>query len=181
MLDDGRERIFADGAAGTQVPALVTDAMVDHLTHRNANVGGAFATSEETLAMVTQARRSAAAFFLRNEAATGQIIFGQNCTNLLFHLSRSFTFDRKMAMAGEDVKKDAKKNIVISSACHDANIAPWIFAAEMLDYDIRWLQCTGQAEGDCTLQDVLDPVQLESLVDENTEIIAVGLASNATA
>ena len=42
---NGRPAAFLDGPGGSQVPQTVIDAVADCLTHRNANDGGAFATS----------------------------------------------------------------------------------------------------------------------------------------
>jgi len=45
---DGRQRVFLDGAGGTQVPKSVIDAMVDYMVLHNANYGGYYRTSVET-------------------------------------------------------------------------------------------------------------------------------------
>ena len=52
-LESAGTDVFADGAAGTQVPAVVAEAVINHMLHRNANVGGAYRTSEAALAAVT--------------------------------------------------------------------------------------------------------------------------------
>ena len=53
---DGRPLVFLDGPGGAQVPDVVIDAMAGYLRHSNANIDGAFVTSEET----TAARRKGA-------------------------------------------------------------------------------------------------------------------------
>jgi selenocysteine lyase/cysteine desulfurase len=35
-------------------------------------------------------------------------------------------------------------NIVLSRACHDANISPWLLMAKKLNLEVRWLDCLTQ-------------------------------------
>ena len=59
---DGRPLVFLDGPGGAQVPDVVIDAMADYLRHSNANIDGAFVTSEETTELVDSTRVAAADF-----------------------------------------------------------------------------------------------------------------------
>ena len=153
------KRIFADGAAGTQVPGPVADAVRDHLLHRNANVGGEYHTSEAALDLVTRSR-AAAADLLGCE--TRGITFGANCTNIMFHLARSVV---NILKPGD--------NIVLSEACHDANIAPWLYAARDAGASVRWLRIN---KHDASLHVNC----ADDLIDDNTKLVAIGIASNAT-
>ena len=36
-------------------------------------------------------------------------------------------------------------NIVLSRACHDANISPWLLMAKKLNLEVRWLDCLTQS------------------------------------
>jgi len=45
MNDRGLRRVYLDNPAGTQVPRMVADAISDAILHRNANLGGMFASS----------------------------------------------------------------------------------------------------------------------------------------
>ena len=47
---------FFDGPGGTQVPDTVIDAIAGYLRASNANVGGAFATSRRSDALLAEAR-----------------------------------------------------------------------------------------------------------------------------
>jgi selenocysteine lyase/cysteine desulfurase len=53
---EGAPALFADAPGGTQVPRAVVEAMARYLTESNANTGGAFVTSKETDATITEAR-----------------------------------------------------------------------------------------------------------------------------
>ena len=55
-LVDGSPAAFLDGPGGSQVPHSVIDAVADCLAHRNANDGGAFATSRAAGELVDAAR-----------------------------------------------------------------------------------------------------------------------------
>ena len=56
----GHPAVFLDGAAGSQVPARVADAVSGYLTETNANHGGPFATSVESDAVLQAAHQAAA-------------------------------------------------------------------------------------------------------------------------
>ncbi|MGH2819529.1 MAG: cysteine desulfurase-like protein [Actinomycetota bacterium] len=154
----GRTVVFADAPGGTQVPASVIDAMAAYLSDSNANEGGAFATSRETGAVVAAAR--AAAADLLGCAAT-EVVFGPNMTTLAFALSRSLARDLG---PGDEV--------VVTRLDHDANIAPWVAAAEDSGATVRWVDITTP---DCSL----DMASLEAALGDSTRLVAFPLASNA--
>ena len=57
---DGRPYVYLDGPGGTQVPRVTIEAMVEYLARSNANHEGAFATSEESDAMLAEVHAAAA-------------------------------------------------------------------------------------------------------------------------
>ena len=80
--------IFCDGAAGTQVPSSVIDKMAEHLR----TLGSTNVTSDHLLGCsVTNVVKNArnAAKDLLGANSSGEIVFGLNSTNLMFHLARS--------------------------------------------------------------------------------------------
>ena len=83
----GRDCIYLDNPAGTQVARTVLDRMKDYLVEHNANHEGAFATSRESDALVEEARLAAADFL--NARDPHEIVFGPNMTSLTFNISRS--------------------------------------------------------------------------------------------
>ncbi|HEX6231481.1 MAG TPA: cysteine desulfurase-like protein [Actinomycetota bacterium] len=155
---DGRPCVFADAPGGSQVPQGVIDAMADYLRRSNANLGGAFVTSQESDALIGQARRSAAAF---TGAAADEIVFGPNATTLLFALSRSVARELR---PGDEV--------LVTTLDHDANIAPWVAAAEDAGATVRTVDVR---EADATL----DLDSFDRALSERTKVAAFTLASNA--
>ena len=153
-----RNCVFADAPGGTQVPEGVIHAMTSYLRTSNANVGGAFATSEETASVITEARRAGADFLGCGEE---EIVFGPNTTTVAWHLSRSLAHH---IGSGDE--------IVVTRLDHDANVAPWLVLAEERGATVRWVDFDPE---DCTL----DLSSLEDALGERTRIVAFTLASNA--
>jgi selenocysteine lyase/cysteine desulfurase len=121
-----RDAIFLDNPAGTQVASTALDRIRDYLIEHNANHEGAFATSRESDALV-EAARTAVADFLNAESPE-QIVFGPNMTSLTFNLSRSLVRTFK---PGDE--------IVVTRLDHDANITPWVMAAEDWGCKVSWV------------------------------------------
>lgn len=157
---DGQPMVFFDGPAGTQVPQRVIDAISRYLTHSNANHGGKFLTSCETDDMLAAANRALADFV--GAADPGEIIWGQNMTSLTFSFSR--------ALAREWGPGD---EIIVTALDHDANVAPWLSAAEDRGATVHFLDFN---RDDCTL----DREAYRKLLNQRTKLVALGCASNAT-
>ncbi len=155
----GQPAVFADGPGGTQTPLAVTAAMTAYLQESNANIGGVFATSRETAALVASARADAAAFL--NAGAPDEIVFGQNMTSLTFAMSRAIARTWK---PGDE--------IVVTTLDHDANVAPWLLAAEDRGAVVRTIAC---APSDCSI--TLEA--LAGVLGPRTRLVALGYASNA--
>jgi cysteine desulfurase family protein (TIGR01976 family) len=151
--------VFLDNPGGTQVHKYVVDAMVDYLTQSNANHGGAFATSRRSDEILDEAHLAMADML--NAASPNEIVFGPNMTSLTFNVSRALA--RELGPGDE---------IVVTRMDHDANISPWMLAAEDRGATVRW--------ADFDVEDyTLDMRGLRDLINERTKIVAVGYASNA--
>jgi len=155
---DGRPCVFADSPGGSQVPDAVIEATVEYLRTSNANTHGAFATSEETDALVARARRAGAAF---TGADPDEIVFGPNATTLLFHLSRSIA----RTLEPDD-------EVVVTVLDHDANITPWTMAAEDAGATVRMVDIRDE---DVTL----DLGSFDAALGPQARVVAFTLASNA--
>src|ERR1700720_253500 len=59
---NGQPAVFLDGPGGTQAPQRVIDAISDYLRSSNANTCGAYATSNRTDFVISQARAAMADF-----------------------------------------------------------------------------------------------------------------------
>lgn len=156
---NGQPAIFLDGPGGTQSPAGVIEAMSGYLRRGSSNHGGPFLTSRETDATTDAARL--AMMDLLNARRPEEIIFGQNMTSLTFSISRAIA---RTWQPGDE--------IIVTRLDHDANIAPWLRAAEDSGVQVRWLDFRRE---DCTL----DLTLLADLLNERTRLVAVNYASNA--
>ena len=152
------DRIFADAPGGTQVPATVIQAMTDYLVTSNANTGGAYSTSEATDAMIDAARRAGADFL---GSAPDEVVFGPNMTTLAFAFSRSLA-----------PRLGAGDEIVVTKLDHDANIAPWLAAAQQSGATVRWVDFRAPQ---CTI----DLDDFSAALGPRTRAVAFTLASNA--
>lgn len=148
---------FLDGPGGTQVPDQVIAAIDDYLRTSNANVGGPYATSRRTEALIANSRLAAAEFL---GCGPEEVIFGANMTTLNFALSR--TVGRTLA-AGDE--------IVVTRLDHDANVAPWLELAHDRDLVVRF----ADIGDDCTL----DLDDLARQLGPRTRVVAFPWASNA--
>jgi cysteine desulfurase family protein (TIGR01976 family) len=154
-----RDCIFLDNPAGTQVARTVLDRLQDYLVQHNANHEGAFATSRESDALVEQARQAAADFL--NAGSSAEIVFGPNMTSLTFNISRALvhTFN-----PGDE--------IVVTRLDHDANISPWVMAAEDRGCKVRWVDFHPE-------DGTLDMEDMQGVIERKPRLVAVGYASNA--
>ena len=154
---NGRPAAFLDGPGGTQVPRRVMDAVTNYFLHSNANVGGAYLTSERNDAMLAEAHR-AMADLLGCDA--DEVAFGQNMTTLTLALSRAL--GRELAPGDE---------ILLTWLDHDGNISPWL-ALEEKGVVISRAEVNPQ---DCTLR----TDDLAAKITPRTRLVSVGYASNA--
>jgi cysteine desulfurase family protein (TIGR01976 family) len=123
-----------------------------------ANVHGAFAASERSTTIVEGARRAVAD--LVNGVPEG-VILGPNMTTLTFHLA-----DALCAGWGPG------DEIVVTSLDHDANIRPWVIAAQRAGATVRWAEFD-PATGELAAE------RFDDVIDERTRLVAVTAASNA--
>lgn len=156
---NGRPAAFLDGPAGSQVPDSVAAAVAHAMTHVNANHGGAFATSLENDAMVARARGAVASFV--GDPGSGAVVFGPNMTTLTFALARSLS---RTWRAGDEV--------VVTRLDHDANVTPWVRAAESAGAVVRRVPLRPD-------DGTLDLEAFSRLLSARTRLVAVGHASNA--
>lgn len=154
-----RNGIFFDNPGGTQIAQPSLDRIVAYLTQHNANHGGAFLTSIESDQVLESAHLAMAD--LLNAARPEEIVFGANMTTLTFYISRSLARTWK---SGDE--------IVVTRLDHDANVSPWVLAAEERGCHVRWV--------DFHLEDgTLDIQAMEAALEGKPRLVAVGYASNA--
>jgi cysteine desulfurase family protein (TIGR01976 family) len=148
---------YLDGAAGTQVPATVIEAIGDAYRSGIGNVGGTFPASGRSGAIVAECRQALAD--LTGGSPDG-VVLGPNMTTLTYRLAEALS--RRWEPGDE---------IVVSRLDHDANIRPWLQAAARRGATVRW------AEVDLATTE-LPAAQYGELVSERTRLVAVTAASN---
>ncbi|MCW2897555.1 MAG: hypothetical protein JWO75_7044 [Actinomycetia bacterium] len=155
-LADGHA--YLDGAAGTQVPFPVIEAIAAAYRAGLGNLDGAFAASARSGAIVAGARAAVADLV---GATPEGVVFGPSATALAYRmadaLSRAWT-------SGDD--------IVVSRLDHDSNVRPWIQAAGRAGVTVKW------AEVDLVTGE-LPAAQYADLIGPRTRLVAVTAASNA--
>ncbi len=148
---------YLDGAAGTQVPEQVIDAISAAYRSGLGNAGGVFPASKRSAAVMAECR--AAVADLVGGVPEG-VILGPNMTTLTYRLANTLA----MAWGPAD-------EVVVSRLDHDANIRPWVQAARRAGAAVRW------AEAELPAGE-LPAGQYDSLLSERTVLVAVTAASN---
>jgi cysteine desulfurase family protein (TIGR01976 family) len=148
---------YFDGPGGSQVPDTVIAAMASVLTAGVSN-RGRVTVAERLADDVVLAARSAMADLLG--ADPGGIVFGRSMTALTFEFSRTLA-------AGWSPGDE----IVVTRLDHDANIRPWVIAAQRAGVRVRW------AEFDVATAEL--PVDaVRSAISPRTRLVAVTAAGN---
>lgn len=157
LQDGGVRRIYMDAPGGTQVAGRVLERMREAMVDHCANDAGVFRTSRLAEQSMYAAHAAAAEFL---GAGADEVLFGLNTTSLLFHFSRMLARDWR---EGDE--------IVVTRMDHDANVAPWLIAAEERGVTVRWLEFDP-----ATFQYRYDT--LPQLVGPRTRLVACNHASN---
>ncbi|MGW0465267.1 cysteine desulfurase-like protein [Streptomyces sp. NPDC003027] len=148
---------FFDGPGGTQTPRPVADAIAATLTGPLSN-RGTVSPSELNAERAVADFRAAYADLLHVPA--NGIVHGRSATQLTYDFSRHLA---KGWNAGDE--------IVVSRLDHDANVRPWIQAAERAGVRVRWIEIDpGTTE--------LDLDSYERVLSPRTRLVAVTAASN---
>jgi cysteine desulfurase family protein (TIGR01976 family) len=146
-----------DGPGGSQTPQSVADAIAGQLT-RPMSTRGEVTTAERNSDAAVHAAREAVGDLLGTDP--GGVVFGRSMTALTFEMAR--TLARSWGPGDE---------VVVSRLDHDANIRPWVLAAERAGATVRWAELD-PASGE------LAPEAVASVVTERTRVVAVTAASN---
>lgn len=136
---------------------MVIEAIADAYRGGIGNVGGAFAASARSGEIVARCRE-AVADLLGGEPEG--VILGPSMTALTYRIAA--VLSRRWAPGDE---------IVLSRLDHDADVRPWVQAADRAHAAIRWAE-VDPATGE------LDAAQYQNLVDSRTRLVAVTAASN---
>jgi cysteine desulfurase family protein (TIGR01976 family) len=156
-LADGWARL--DGPGGTQMVDSAIEAMTDWMrSGRTANEGGAFPHARASVEIVEGARAAVASMLGSDPSG---VAFGPSMTSLTMAFSASV--GRTLSPGDE---------IVCTRLDHDANVRPWLIAAERAGATVRFAEPSPE-----TLE--LPASAVEAVLSERTRWIAVTAASNA--
>ena len=158
LAPDGRPYVWVDAPGGSQMVDTAIAAMTDRMRRGASNTHGVFPVSEEIDALIADARRAGGDFL---GCDPDEVVFGQNATSLLLHLSRAL--GRTWGPGDE---------VVVTRLDHDANVRPWLLAARDAGATVRWVDVR---EDDVTL----DLDSFDAQLSERTKLVAFTLASNA--
>jgi cysteine desulfurase family protein (TIGR01976 family) len=156
-LRDGWARL--DGPAGTQMVDSAIEAMAEwSRSGHNANHGGAFAAALRTDELVESARTSVGTLLGGDPRG---VAFGPSMTDMTMRFSAAA--GRALAPGDE---------IICTRLDHDANVRPWLIAAERAGATVRFAEPDRE-----TLE--LPAAAVEAVLTERTRWVAVTGASNA--
>ncbi len=125
---EGRPLVYLDSASTSQKPAVVIDAVADHLRNHNANVHrGVYALAQEADAAYDGARRRVAAFVGAQPQTT---IFTKNVTEAINLVA--YSWGRANVGPGDAV--------LITQTEHHANIVPWQVLCRERGAELRYLE-----------------------------------------
>jgi cysteine desulfurase family protein (TIGR01976 family) len=148
---------FFDGPAGTQTPTVVADAIATTLTRPLSNRGP---LGESAVNADSAVRDFRAAYADLLNMPAGGVVHGRSATQLTYDFSRHLA---KTWREGDE--------IVLSRLDHDANVRPWVQAAERAGLIVRWIEIDpATAE--------LDLDSYELALSPRTRLVAVTAASN---
>ncbi len=148
---------YFDGPGGTQVPREVAQVVADTLTSGISNRGSVTAAERRADEVVTDAR-SAVADLLG--CTPEGVVFARSMTQMTYDLSRALA---KRWGPGDEV--------VVTHLDHDANVRPWVQAAEACGATVRWVEFDKET-ADLTVEHV------RAQLSDRTRLVAVTGASN---
>lgn len=154
-LRSGRAHFDAPG--GTQTPEPVARAMYDALTSPLSNRGSR-TPAERNADDIVRGARAAMGDLLGVDPDT--VAFGRSATALTFEMSRTLS-----------AQWGSGDEIIVSRLDHDANVGPWLLAAERAGVQVRWADfdpATGE----------LDLASITGQLSQRTRLVAVTAASN---
>lgn len=149
--------VFFDNGGGSQILQPVVDRLNDFLVRHNVQLGASYPLSVEAGRLLSDAQRAVAT--LINASDPDEVVMGPSTTALLRMIASSIG---RTLQAGDE--------IVITTGDHEANIGPWL-ELEAMGARVRWWRPNPETG-------VLDPTDLEPLLNERTGLVAMTHTSN---
>ncbi|MBI2245150.1 MAG: cysteine desulfurase-like protein [Nocardioides sp.] len=154
-LDSGTA--YFDGPGGSQVPRQVAEAVAGTMTSGISNRGQVTAAEQRAEDVVVGARAAVADLLGCDPAG---VVFARSMTQATYDVSR--------ALAKEWAEGD---EVVVTRLDHDANVRPWVQAAEAVGATVRWVGFDRDT-AELTVDDVREQLSAR------TKVVAVTAASN---
>ncbi|MGB9936215.1 MAG: aminotransferase class V-fold PLP-dependent enzyme [Methanobacterium sp.] len=149
------ELIYLDAASTTPTPEPVVRAMLDYYHHFNANIGrGAYKTAVKATTKFENARERIAKFI---NSSKNEVIFTKNTTEAINIVANGLEFKK-----GD--------SIIVPNIEHHSNFLPWL---NLKEKGINLKIIKSDKYG------VVDPINIESAVDDTTKLITTTHISNS--
>ena len=150
------EVVFLENAGGSQVPAVVADAMRDYMVERYVQLGAGYPRSREATATV-----DAAHAWIRRlmRGDDGHVILGASTTVLMHVLATSYA-----------ARLRPGQEIILAQTGHEANMGPWR-TLERVGVKIR-IWPLDPANTTCSLE------SLDQLLNDRTALVCFPHVSN---
>ena len=148
---------FLDNAGGSQVPAVVIEAVAEYFRTRYAQTGGAYPASVAAKQTIDGAHAFIAEFM--NAGNAGGVILGASSTALVHGLANAFG---EILAPGDE--------IVVSDANHEGNATPW---RRLERFGIRMVPWPVNPE-----TFACEPEELRPLLTDRTRVVAFPHVSN---
>ncbi len=148
---------YFDGPGGSQVPAVVGEAIATAMGSGVSNRGTVTTTEQRADRIVREARAAVADLL---GADPGGVVFGRSMTQLTYDIARALS---KRWGPGDEV--------VVTRLDHDANVRPWETIAERAGATVRWVEFDRES-GE------LELAHVQAQLSDRTRLVAVTAASN---
>ncbi len=155
----GHPLVFLDNAATTQKPQPVLNALLEFLTHSNANIHrGVYQLSEDASDAYEKARQAVAGFVGVKDSR--RVVFTRGTTESINLVAQSWL--RPRLQAGD--------RIVLTEMEHHSNQIPWQLVAQERQAELDYVAITDSGE--------LELNHLEQLLAQRPRLLAVTAVSN---
>ena len=167
-LAGGQPLVYLDSANTAQKPQVVSDTMVDHLEHHNANISRAMhQLGAESTEAFEGARDKVAAFI--GAPSRDEVIFTKNATESLNLVANTLAWATGDWSDGVGAIGEGDE-IVITEMEHHSNIVPWQLLTQRKGATLRWFGLTEDGR--------LDLSNMDELINERTKVVSLTWVSN---
>ncbi len=152
------DTVFMENAGGSQVPAIVADAIRDYMLGSYVQLGAGYALSQKATDVVARAH-AFANVLMNGDASKSEVVLGPSSTVLVRTLAEAY--GRTLPPGSE---------IVIAENGHESNIGPWV-DLEARGMQVRWWRADPEYKA-CTIEG------LRQVISGKTSIVAFPHVSN---